>query len=106
MIPERRYHFYMASKGQKFNSYSKELKKEIMQKYLNNEGTANSLSKEYNISLRIMKNWVNKINKKIDITVNNQHKKGRKKEENIDYKERYEILKKYQAFLKAQREKK
>ena len=24
----------------------------------------------------------------------------------IDYKERYEILKKYQAFLKAQREKK
>ena len=27
----------MASKGQKFNSYSKELKKEIMQKYLNNE---------------------------------------------------------------------
>ena len=53
-----------------------------------------------------MKNWVNKINKKIDITVNNQHKKGRKKEKNIDYKERYEILKKYQAFLKAQREKK
>ena len=32
--------------------------------------------------------------------------KGRKKEENIDYKERYEILKKYQAFLKAQRERK
>ena len=26
---------------------------------------------------------------------------GRTKEENIDYKERYEILKKYQAFLKA-----
>ena len=63
----------MASKGQKFNSYSKELKKEIMQKYLNNEGTANSLSKEYNISLRTMKNWVNKINKKIteqDLRIN------------------------------------
>ena len=28
------------------------------------------------------------------------------KEENIDYKERYEILKKYQEFIKAQREKK
>ena len=106
MIPERRYHFYMASKGQKFNSYSKELKKEIMQKYLNNEGTANSLSKEYNISLKTMKNWITKINKNIDITISNNSKKGRKKEENIYYKERYEILKKYQAFLKAQRERK
>ena len=96
----------MASKGQKFNSYSKELKKEIMQKYLNNEGTANSLSKEYNISLKTMKNWITKINKNIDITISNNSKKGRKKEENIDYKERYEILKKYQAFLKAQRERK
>ena len=74
----------MASKGQKFNSYSKELKKEIMQKYLNNEGTFNSLSKEYNIFLwELWKTGVNKINKKIDITVNNQHKKGRKKEEHL-----------------------
>ena len=35
--------------------------------------------------------------------------KGRQKERELtkeDYKERYEILKKYQAFLKAQREKK
>ena len=38
---------------------------------------------------------------------NDIHKtRGKTKEENIDYKERYEILKKYQAFLKAQREKK
>ena len=36
-------------------------------------------------------------------------KKVKKKEINLtkeDYKERYEILKKYQAFLKAQRERK
>ena len=72
-----------------------------MQKYLNNEGTANSLSKEYNISLKTMKNWITKINKNIDITISNNSKKGRKKEENIDYKERYEILKKYQAFIEA-----
>ena len=35
--------------------------------------------------------------------------RGRPKEKNLtkeDYKERYEILKKYQAFLKAQRERK
>ena len=53
----------MASKGQKFNKYSKEIKKEIMSKYLNNLGTSNSLSKEYNIPLRTVKNWVNKIKK-------------------------------------------
>ena len=41
MRPERRYHFYMASKGQTFNKYSKELKEEIMNKYLNNQGTSN-----------------------------------------------------------------
>ena len=96
----------MASKGQKFNKYSKELKEEIMNKYLNNQGTANYLSKEYNIPLKTVKTWVYKINKNIDITIDNQSKKGRKKEENIDYKERYEILKKYQTFLKAQRERK
>ena len=96
----------MASKGQKFNKYSKELKEEIMNKYLNNQGTANYLSKEYHIPLRTVKTWVYKINKNIDITIDNQSKKGRKKEENIDYKERYEILKKYQTFLKAQRERK
>ena len=106
MIPERRYHFYMASKGQKFNKYSTELKEEIMRKYLNNEGTSNYLSKEYNIPLKTVKMWVYKINKNISITENKQSKHGRKKEENIDYKERYEILKKYQAFLKAQRERK
>ena len=96
----------MAKKGQKFNNYSKELKKEIMDKYLNNEGTSNSLSKEYNIPLKTVKTWITKINMNIDITISNVSKKGRKKEENIDYKERYEILKKYQAFLKAQRERK
>ena len=37
----------------------------------------------------------------------NNQKKGRPKvDTDIDYKERYEILKKYQTFLKAQREKK
>jgi hypothetical protein len=34
------------------------------------------------------------------------HTRGRKKEDEINYKERYEILKKFQTFLKAQREKK
>lgn len=96
----------MAKKGQTFNKYSKELKEEIMNKYLNNKGTSNYLSKEYNIPLKTVKTWVYKLNKNIDITQDNNYKKGRRKEDNINYKERYEILKKYQAFLKAQRERK
>ena len=59
----------MAYKGQKFNKYSNELKEEIMNKYLNNQGTSNSLSKEYDIPLKTVKNWVVKINKKIDISI-------------------------------------
>ena len=69
----------MASKGQKFNKYSTELKEEIMRKYLNNEGTSNYLSKEYNIPLKTVKMWVYKINKNINITENKQSKHGRKK---------------------------
>ena len=95
----------MANKGQRFNKYPEELKIEIVNKYLNNEGTSRSLSKEYGISYHSIENMIYTFKKQGHL--NNMNKnKGRKKEENIDYKERYEILKKYQAFLKAQREKK
>lgn len=66
----------MAEKGQTFNKYSKELKREIMDKYSNNEGTSNSLFKEYGISLKTVKTWNTKINKNIDITISNTLKKG------------------------------
>ena len=39
----------MASKGQKFNKYTEELKLEIVNKYLNNQGSSRSLAKEYGI---------------------------------------------------------
>jgi len=38
----------MASKGQRFNRYSPELKKEILDKYFSNQGSSKSLAKEYN----------------------------------------------------------
>ena len=52
---------------------------------------------------------MNKRRKQGDLKNDIYHNRGRKKERNLsieDYKERYEILKKYQAVLKAQREKK
>lgn len=96
----------MASKGQKFNKYSYELKTEILNKYLMNNGSPTYLSKEYNIPVKTIKTWIYQYKYKNNDLTDKNYLKGRKKEENIDYKERYEILKKFQAFLKAQREKK
>ncbi len=93
----------MAKKGQKFNRYSEELKYEIVLKYLNGKGTSRSLSQEYGISYRTIEIMIYAYKRQGHL---NKQKRGRIKESDIDYKERYEILKKYQAFLKAQRERK
>ena len=95
----------MASKGQKFNTYSSELKNEILSKYFSNQGTSSSLSKEYSVPRGTIKTWLRMVSKGKDINTNNRGK-HKHKIENIDYKEKYEILKNFQAFLKAQREKK
>ena len=91
----------------KHNKYSDELRLEIVNKYYNNEGTSRGLGKEYNISYKTIDNWIQKHKRNnYNFKDNRKNNYGRKSEEAIDYKERYEILKKYQAFLKAQREKK
>ena len=99
--------FSMASKGQKFNKYVDDLKEKILAKY--NSGISGpQLSKEYGISRFTIANWVRKQNHP-ELFVKKNNKRGRPKEKDLtkeDYKERYEILKKYQAFLKAQRERK
>lgn len=97
----------MAKKGQRFKSYPPGLKTEIIEKYYSGQESARSLSLKYGISTKTIENWIAKHKRGIDITTD--HRKafsGRTKEENIDYKERYEILKKFQAFIEAQREKK
>ena len=93
----------MALKGQKFNKYSIEFKQKILDEYFRGEGSAGSIAKKYAISIKTIETWIRKVNHP-ELQV--QGRRGRPKQENIDYKERYEILKKYQAFLKAQREKK
>ena len=104
-ISERRC-FLMALKGQKFNKYTKELKTEIINKYLNGQGTARSLGKEYGISHKSIDTMIYRYRHP---ELKTGKKIGRPKEKNLtkeDWQERYEILKKYRAFLKAQREKK
>ena len=93
----------MAKKGQKFNKYTPEQRKEILDKYFTGKGSSRSLAEEYNISYKTIETWISAYKKDIPL---GYQKKGRQKEENIDYKERYEILKKFQAFIEAQRKKK
>ena len=101
---ERECILFMASKGQKFKKYTTEFKEKIIQEYLSGEtGGSRSLSKKYGIPCGTIDVWIYKYKKRGNLTT---LKRGRPKGENIDYKERYEILKKYQTFLKAQREKK
>ena len=100
--------FLMASKGQKFNNYSDRinLKYTILEEY-KLKRNVRELSKRYNIPEGTIKTWTRKIN--YPELYPRQGQRGRPKEKNLtkeDWKERYEILKKYRAFLKAQRERK
>ncbi len=99
----------MAKKGQKFNNYTKETKEEILQKYLMEHISAGCLSKIYGISENTIRMWAHKARQGQDVLVDTQEtRRGRPKKnlDEIDYKERYEILKKFQDFIIARREKK
>ena len=100
----------MASKGQKFNSYTIGFKQEVINSYKSGTyGGRDQVAKHYNLSSATVWNWIAKDRKQGNQINDIYHKRGRLKEKDLtkeDYKERYEILKKYQAFLKAQRERK
>jgi len=100
-------YFIVASKGQKFKKYTLAEKEEVLAKYI--EGySAKHLEEIYGISRKTIETWKQKVLHPEKYPGQGQ-KRGRPKEKDLtkeDYKERYEILKKYQAFLKEQREKK
>ena len=98
--------FSMASKGQKFKKHNSDVKEVILDRYLNGESSL-SLGKEFGISQNTIQTWGKK--RKWPEKYQKLGKPGRPKENELtkeDWKERYEIIKKYQAFLKAQRERK
>ena len=98
----------MASKGQKFNKYSEETISEVL-KELQTGKSSLQISRERNIPAKTIRNWKLKRILHPELYLGQGQKRGRPKESSLtkeDWKERYEILKKYQAFLKAQREKK
>ena len=95
----------MASKGQKFKKYTEEFKQKVLEEYFRGEGGSYALARKYNMSSNTIDTWVDMV-KYPERHLGAGQKKGRPKNSEIDWKERYEILKKYKAFLKAQRERK
>ena len=98
----------MASKGQKFNKYSDVLKEKIINELLNGKSYT-ELSRKYDVSKKTISTWQQKLRHPEKYPGYGRKRHGRLKEKDLtkeDYKERYEILKKYQAFLKAQRDRK
>ena len=94
----------MAKKGQKYQKYSDDFKRKVLEEYFEGKESFSSIAEKYNISSRkTVDTWMRKYRKYGNV---DSLKKGRSKNQQIDYKERYEILKKYQAFLKEQQEKK
>ena len=95
----------MAKKGQKFRKYSDKEREDIVTKYLSGNYSYGILAREYQMS----RNTIVTIIRRFNATGNTKRSKRGRPKKNLtieDYKERYEIVKKYQAFLKAQREKK
>ena len=98
--------FTMALKCQKFIHFADEERTEIVGKYLSGKYSYITLADEYGISWNTIHTMVRKY-RNTGTTLSAQ--RGKLKEKNLtceDYKERYEILKKYLAFLRAQRERK
>ena len=98
----------MASKVQKFVKYTDEFVNEIVEQIKRGE-TSYHLAKINNIPLYTIKTWKRRYINHPELYPNTGTKRGKKKESDLtkeDWKERYEILKKYRAFLKAQRERK
>ena len=86
--------------------YDIDFKNKILNEHLKGQGGSIYLGKKYNIPSHTIDTWIRIYKRQGNLINDINHTRGRKSEENIDYKERYEILKKYQAFLKAQRERK
>ena len=88
----------MASKGQKFKKIPLEIKLEALNERKELGRSYSYIAKKYGVSYETVRTWA-RINKR-DGGLEVSHRGRPKKEENINYKQKYEILKKYQRFLK------
>ncbi len=87
----------MARKGQKQEKHNLDRTLLIVNEKINEGKSYKCLSEKYGISTGTIKTWVYQFRKEGSLGTK---KRGRRpNEENIDYKEKYEILKGYLEFL-------
>ena len=90
------------SKNKYLEKYDLEIREKIIKLVLNEKMSYREIEKKYKIPRNTAFNWVKKYKERGSVTpLSNQIPK-----DEINYKEQYEILKKFQAFLKEQQEKK
>lgn len=93
----------------KSKRFTNEFKAKVINEYLEGKGGRRALAKKYGLIPSTIKYWLDTRDKNGKLKEDRRKtRSGRlKKEPTIDdYKERYEILKKYQAFLQARQKKK
>jgi len=95
----------MASKGQKFKKVPLETKIKAVKEWLDEGKSSYYLGRKCGVSRKTVDTWIRIYKRDGGLDI---RKKGRPKADGqIDYKERYEILKKYQDYLgEVDREKK
>lgn len=84
--------------------YTEEFKNKVVNDYKRSVyGGMDNLAKHYKLPKSTIKNWIHKDRSQGNQINDIEHKRGSRKNTEVDYKELYEILKKYQTFVKAQR---
>lgn len=92
----------MQKNNKYLEKYDIEKRKKMVNLIINKEMSYREIEKIHNVPRNTVFNWVQTFRK----TGSVETSKISKKDKEINYKEQYEILKKYQAFLKKQQEKK
>lgn len=90
----------MPRKGQKFKHYDRDFVMSIIQEKLHGDLSYAQLGKKYDIPADTISGWVYKYTKK---AWDGSDRRGKKDDSDIDYKVRYEIVKKFLAFLQLPR---
>lgn len=94
----------MAKKGQKFKKIPLEDRLNAVKAFIDEGKSYRTVAQEYGVSQGTVKTWVGIYRKDGGLDI---RKKGRPQENGTgSYKERYEILKKYLAFLEQEAAKK
>ena len=81
----------MARKGQKFKKYTEEFKQKVLEEYYKGETGHTALSVKYGIPYGTIHTWIDKTNSPQRFLGTGQ-KRGRPKNSEIDWKERYVIM--------------